>query len=160
MFSVGSEMVADQFDTRLASLLRAARVGAGAHFTGLGVVFYEDLVRLPHMSLDAPAWIAVVPVGDAAVTTELSRISTVHSPWHDGFHFVRVSDMRLTHVAQFVSPPLDLVGSFVPSERGARHMAAALVSMVEGIVCVGVVPAHGEVSVYRSGRRIGDKGAF
>jgi hypothetical protein len=153
-------MVADEFDTRLASLLRAARVGAGAHFSGLGVVFYEDLIRLPHLSLEAPAWSAVVPVGDAAVTTELSRISTVHSPWHDGFHFVRVSDMRLTHVAQFVSPPLDLVGSFVPSERGARHMAAALVSMVEGIVCVGVVPAHGEVAVYRSGRRMGDEGAF
>ena len=107
-------MVADDLDTRLASLLRAARSGAGAHFTGLGVVFYEDLIHLPHLSLEAPAWIAGVPVGDAAVTTELSRISTVHSPWHDGFHFVRVSDMRLTHVAQVGSPPLDPVGSFVP----------------------------------------------
>lgn len=152
-------MVADELDTRLASLLRAARVGAGANFTGLGVVFYKDLVRLPHLSLEAPAWIAVVPVGDAAVTMELSRLSTVHSPWHDGFHFVRVSDMCLTHVAQFVSPPLNPVGSFVPSERGARHMAAALVSMLEGIVCVGVVPAHGEVAVYRSGRRMSDEGA-
>ena len=153
-------MVADDLDTRLASVLRAARAGAGAHFTGLGVVFYEDLIRLPHLSLEAPAWIAVVPVGDAAVTTELSLISTVHSPWHDGFHFVRASDMRLTHVAQFVSPPLDPVGSFIPPERGARHMAAALASMVEGIVCVGVVPVNGEVAVYRSGRRVGGEGAF
>jgi hypothetical protein len=153
-------MVADELDTRLASLLRAARAGAAARFTGLGVVLYEDLIRLPYLSLQAPAWIAAVPTGDAAVTTELSRIATVHSPWHDGFHFVRVSDMRLTHVAQFVSPPLDPAGSFVPSERGARHMAAALASMVEGIVCVGVVPAHGEVAVYRSGRRVCGEGAF
>lgn len=153
-------MAADKFGFRLASLLRAARVGAGSHFTGLGVVFYEDLIRLPHLSLDAPEWLAVGAVGDAAVTTELSRISTLHSPWHDGFHFVRVSDMRLTHVAQFVSPPLDLVGSFVPSEPGARHMAAALVSMLDGIVCVGVVPAHGEVVVYRGGMRMGDEGEF
>ena len=54
-FSVVSEMVADDLDTRLASLLRAARSGAGAHFTGLGVVFYEDLIHLPHLSLEAPA---------------------------------------------------------------------------------------------------------
>ena len=94
------------------------------------------------------------------MTTELSLISTGHSPWQDGFHFVLVRDMRLTHVAQFVSPPLDPVGSFVTSERGARHIAAALASMVEGIVCVGVVPAHGEVAVYRSGRRVSGEGAF
>lgn len=141
---------------RVARLMRRVWNAAPQDFVGLGVIVYNGLDELPHLPLKVPAFDAQFGgvVGEEAVATSLARISALHSPWHDGFHFVRLSDFRLTHVAQFVSPPIPVRAGAVTPERGARHMTATLASMVNGIALACVLPTQGEMFFYKNGKRV------
>lgn len=135
-------------------VLRAASVQLPDDFAGLGVIFYVSLEDLPFLGLDVPSVAAVhLPVlGDAAIATALAQVSSVRSDWHDGFHFVDVKREALSHLAQFVSPPLPHVLLSAPVAAGARHMTAALASRVQGILGCGILNARSELSYFSGGR--------
>ena len=122
-------------------------------FCGLGIVFYASLTSLPFLPLEVTGSERFeLPVfGINAVCDLLARTARRSSRWHDGFHFVQASSVRLTHLCQFIAPPLPVAGDVVPRASGARHMTALLASQVSGIVTVGLLTQERTVSIYESG---------
>ncbi|WP_080582614.1 hypothetical protein [Xanthomonas phaseoli] len=134
-------------------VLRLVGSGLTSDFAGLGVVFYTDLNRLPFLQLAADAPVPELPViGSHEIATQLLEVSRVQSCWHDGFHFVDPEKECLTHLAQFVSPPLPKAGDAVPALTGARLMTASLASLVEGILHVGVISNRRELLLFSGGK--------
>lgn len=134
----------------IADLLRSVAALRSARFTGLGVIFYQDLKMLSYAPLEVHQResIPMPIVGIEQIASMLVGFSEVDSPWHDGFHFIELATMSLTHLAQFISPPIPPVASLLPKAKGARQMAAALACSVEGILAVGLVSRTGEPSIY------------
>lgn len=123
-------------------------------FSGTGVLFYDDLCDLPFVSLGAehPARPRLPISGIGRIAPVLAQVSSLSSSFHDGFHFIELKHERLTHLAQFVSPPIpNLSEEPEPKASGARHMTALLSSRVRGIVGVGILASAGEVYYYESG---------
>ena len=128
-------------------------------FAGTGVVFYENLTSLPFLQLGG-AGTGGPPVNpaEADLETTLRELARLSSPWHDGFHFVEASSFALTHVAQFVSPPIP--ANLVKVQgTGARFMTAQLSSLVPGIICVGLISHEGQASIFVNGGLIRVKGS-
>ncbi|MGQ5313677.1 hypothetical protein ACULMH_08630 [Xanthomonas arboricola pv. corylina] len=134
-------------------VLRLVGSGLTPDFAGLGVVFYTKLNRLPFLQLAADSLVPKLSViGSREIATQLLEVSRVQSCWHDGFHFVDMSEERLTHLAQFVSPPLPEAGDFIPALTGARLMTASLASLVEGIAHVGIISNRRELLLFSGGK--------
>jgi hypothetical protein len=135
------------------TLLRCVALQLPTDFTGVGVVFYENLDALPFLGLEVfPAQQFRLPVnGLESIASTLACASSAKSGWHDGFHFVDVSGQQLTHLAQFISPPLPPTNESVPKASGARHMTAMLATKVEGIVGIGVLTHGHELAYFERG---------
>jgi hypothetical protein len=139
----------------LLQIFKGAWAAASDDFSGLGVVLYQGEHALPYIALrpdDPPRLIEAL--GVVRVAEVLSQLASIRSPWHDGFHFIDAAEVRLTHVAQFVSPPIPRILCGSSAIGGARHMSAALASRVEGIAMVGVLTGRGDVSVYLNGEMV------
>jgi hypothetical protein len=131
------------------TLLQCIALQLPSDFAGLGVVFYEHLEALPFIPLEVlPREQIRLPVnGLESIASTLASASSLNSGWHDGFHFVDISKQQLTHLAQFLSPPLPQPGEPLPRASGARHMTAMLATKVEGIVGIGLL-THGNELVF------------
>lgn len=72
---------------------------------------------------------------------------------HDGFHLIEAKSGDLTHIAQFVSPPLDvaLANPFAVWPQGARQMTALLISTLPQVETAAVISAEGYVHIYENG---------
>lgn len=138
-------------------LLGQVKIWRSNSFTGVGIVFYSALKALPSAALGNP--ITPKPQlpasGIDAIARTLADISDSVSPWHDGFHMVDTRSQELTHISQFLAPPLSNL-SYLPESRpsGARLMTAMISSMMDGIDCVGVLSTSGEIVVYKNGQNI------
>ncbi|WP_313605361.1 hypothetical protein [Comamonas jiangduensis] len=121
-------------------------------FTGVGVVFYECLVQLPHLQL-SNGFVKADPgrFVDVDLASALSSLSVARNPLHDGFHFVDARSWHLTHLSQFISPPIPHNAEQKLHGAGARLMAALLASLQPGIVCAGLVSQGGEVHLFSRG---------
>lgn len=135
-------------------LLRHVAPKLAVDFAGLGVVLYDSLVALPHLQLDVVGderfYLPVV--GLEAIGEVLARTSRRSSPWHDGFHFVHAGSGALTHLCQFIAPPLPGAAEAAPRAGGARHMTALLASKVAGILAIGLLTHERAASIYEAGR--------
>ena len=124
----------------------------GRDFSGIGLVFYEDLAYLPHLQL-TDGYVDSDPrrLVEVDLAIALSSISVMSSPLHDGFHFVDVRRWQLTHLSQFISPPIPSDATQRFHGNGARLMAALLTSLLPGIACVGLVTHGGEIHLFSHG---------
>lgn len=136
---------------RAEKILREIAKNRGQDFTGVGVVFYQSLDYLPHLQLNNNA-MKPSPESfvDEDLATALASISITSSPLHDGFHFIETRSWRLSHLSQFISPPIPSTAAQLRGS-GARLMAALLASMLPGIVCVGLVSHGGEIHLFSNG---------
>lgn len=136
-------------------LLRSITIHRSSDFSGVGVVFYEDLARLPHLQLmSARERPDASEFANPNLGALLASISTLSGPLHDGFHFVEARSWRLTHLSQFISPPIPHDAWLRFHGTGARLMAAILASVIPGITCVGLVSQGGEIHLFRGGVNI------
>lgn len=138
--------------TRAEQVLRAISIDRGMDFSGVGVVFYERFTLLPHLQLTNNS--ENPDVGQFAgreLAEALLSVSSMASPLHDGFHFVDVASWKLTHLSQFISPPIPDAAAQHFHGTGARLMAALLASLQPGIACVGLVSQGGEVHLFTNG---------
>lgn len=133
-------------------------------FTGLGVVFYVSPVDLPSIPLrvDADAKDRTPVSGMEDIARCLSEVSDLRSPWHDGFHFVDVDQLALTHLAQYLAPPLAsrVLPLGVERPTGARQMTALLTSGISCVQAVAVMSAVGDIRLYASGVLVSKLTAF
>lgn len=144
--------------SRAEQVLRAVADLRSKDFAGVGVVFYECLDQLPHLQLTNGS-IKADPglFADVDLTSALSSLSAIGSPLHDGFHFVDARSWHLTHLSQFISPPIPHNAEQKLHGAGARFMAALLASLQPGIVCVGLVSMVGEVHLFSHGNNATQK---
>lgn len=131
-------------------------------FSGLGVIFYQPPLSLPVIPLGAAQQFSCkLPVGGVKHMSQLlADISSLTSPWHDGFHLVNSDLFAITHVSQFFSPPVDLVGMKFTSSApmGARQMAAVLGSMLGSVDYVALFNARAQLFVFQRGELIHKEG--
>ena len=137
---------------RAEQVLRAVAHLRGPDFSGVGVVFYERLADLPHVQLtDSSVKVDPGRFAEIDLAVALSSISVMRSPLHDGFHFVDARSWQLTHMCQFISPPIPSDAAQRFNGTGARLMAALLASLLSGITCVGLVSQAGELHLFNHG---------
>lgn len=124
-------------------------------FAGAGVVFYKPPLELPIASLGRSSTARPsLPVhGAREIATTLASVSDRASPWHDGFHLVDAQSNALTHIAQFIAPPLNHVPYIATDAQptGARQMTALLTSRLPCVSSVALLSAAGEISFYSEG---------
>lgn len=135
-------------------LLRHAAPRLASDFPGLGIVFYDSLAALPHLQLNVSGSECFeLPVeGLEPICDVLVRTARRSSVWHDGFHFVRTGSASLTHLCQFIAPPLPDPAAGPPRASGARHMTALLASSVAGIAAIGLLTHERAASIYEAGQ--------
>ena len=135
-------------------LLRHAAPKLPSDFVGLGIVFYDSLMSLPHLQLEVVGdeRFDLPVLGLELICDVLARTARQSSPWHDGFHFVHASSGSLTHLCQFIAPPLPNAADATPRASGARHMTALLASQVVGIASIGLLTHEHAASIYEAGR--------
>lgn len=80
-----------------------------------------------------------------------ARTARQSSAWHDGFHFVCAGTTTLTHLCQFIAPPLPGVADATPRASGARHDGVAGIE-VAGIAASGLLTHERAASIYEAGR--------
>lgn len=127
-----------------------------ADFVGLGVIAYKTFAGLPVVPLGSHmnSYLGLPIVGARNVMSTLASLATQSSIMHDGFHLIEASSGDLTHVAQFVSPPLNaaLANPLAAWPQGARQMTALLVSTLPQVEFSAVVSANGNVQIYVGGK--------
>jgi hypothetical protein len=92
----------------------------------------------------------------AELVFALLSAGDISSKWHDGFHFVHSESGALTHMSQFIAPPVSVVSTLSAAEwpTGARQAAAVMASKVAGVDCVGLVGLTGAISIYVRGLNV------
>jgi len=142
-----------EYPARIMQLVRETKKD---DFSGIGVIFYVslDFLDLTDLGRSDVASNNLPIVGTHEIASELVRSSRMSSPWHDGFHCVNVRTKKLTHMSQFVSPPLDIAKRTSVELRptGARQMSALLVSYLKGISGVGLLDSTNSIKFYINGR--------
>ena len=127
-------------------------------FSGLGLIFYSSLADLPIVALgDQALFPQTLPVADRrTLASLLAEISTFTSPWHDGFHLIDASSFALTHISQFLSPPVELLrqSNSQGLPLGARHMAAMAGSRIASVSYTALLSNKGVPAVFQRGRSL------
>ena len=137
-------------------LLRQVQSHATNAFSGLGLIFYSSLADLPVVALgEQTLFPRTLPVANRQMLTSLlADISTFSSPWHDGFHLIDANSFSLTHISQFLSPPVEFLRQ--SNSRGlpvgARHMAAMAGSRIASISYTALLSNKGAPAVFQNGR--------
>lgn len=134
-------------------MLRHVAPKLSSDFAGLGIVFYESLKTLPYLQLEVLSDERFdLPVTEPElIWNVLARTARLSSPWHDGFHFMHAGSMSLTHLCQFIAPPLPSLSDAAPRASGARHMTALLASKVSGIAAIGLLNREHSATLYEGG---------
>lgn len=145
-------------DDFIKDLLLNVRKMASKSFTGTGIVFYKNLDQLNYTSLSNYE----LKLQENNIDQFISEISLPQSGLHDGYHFLSLKNFNLTHVAQYISPPIETnMSEFIQKIQpcGAREMSAMLTSLIPGIDSVGLISHNKIVKIYRKGElRFEDQG--
>lgn len=140
---------------RVLDLLRDVGLRAQPDFSGLGIIFYSGNLELPVLYLrGSQPFSRTLPVVNRNEVVEiLAEISSASNEWHDGFHLLDCVSLALTHVAQFVAPPIlkTPAGTYPQTRGGARHMTAALASLAREVCCSAMLTSDGIAAIYREG---------
>lgn len=130
-------------------------------FSGLGLIFYSSLADLPIVALgNQSLYPRALPVADRlTLASLLAEISTFSSPWHDGFHLIDANSFALTHISQFLSPPVELLrqSSSQGFPVGARHMAALAGSKIASVSYTALLSNKGVPAVFHRGRSLDEE---
>ena len=127
-------------------------------FSGLGLIFYSSLADLPIVALgDQALFPRTLPVADRqALASLLADISTFSSPWHDGFHLIEATSFELTHISQFLSPPVEFLrqSNSQGLPVGARYLAAMAGSRIASVSYTALLSNKGASAVFKRGRSL------
>jgi hypothetical protein len=131
-------------------LLETISNKAGEHFSGMGVILYEDYKALEpfHCNLVDDAAAPAYQLGSDRLLDYLLTISDYSHPLHDGFHLINAAGC-LTHVAQFLAPPIQKHYKN-PKGQGARTYCAQSTSRIPGVLMVGSVSSKKSIYSYCS----------
>lgn len=134
---------------RLRSLLLRVRDSIpNEEFCGVGVVVTENLERLPIVSLCTDA--DFPPQRDLA--EQIAECSLYSRPCHDGFQIVSEQWKMMKRNQYFAPFPAEECRELIGSVNvGSRYMAARLGSLIEVVVCTGLLSERGGILVFEDG---------
>lgn len=142
----------------LFKILRFIEKNKTETFSGIGAILYEEPLRLPVAALgDQSLFLPELPVFTyEKISQVLLSISDIRSPWHDGFHLINARTDALTHLSQFLAPPIELLDYSVSNRLpvGARRLAAMGVSHLESVVCSALLSSQGGIEIFVRGKQI------
>ncbi|EJB8496091.1 hypothetical protein VXG46_002057 [Acinetobacter baumannii] len=127
-------------------------------FSGLGIVFYENLDDLPFISLHKMSLsLEMQSLNFIKIMQEISKKTSI---FHDGFHFFDINLCRITHISQYISPILsgvneEKINNILPC--GAREMTAFLTSYIKGVYCVGLISVNKKIKIFKDGEIVYSK---
>ena len=134
------------------SLLNSISKNRESDFSGTGLIFYSDLSQLPFLQLENES---IKPNASIffewEIASAICKISTIRAPFHDGFHFIDIEAWKITHISQFISPPIPNNASQRIRGTGSRLISAYLASLIDGIKCAGIVSQTGKVHLFHTG---------
>lgn len=115
-------------------------------FCGVGIVLYASLTDLPIRDLCFSA--GLPKACDLAEQVALCCLES--SSCHDGFQFVS-TDWTLTKRNQYFAPYSQHVFREMNGNVGSRYMAAKLGSLMDSVVCTGVLGDRDGLLVFVNG---------
>ncbi|WP_152996312.1 hypothetical protein [Pseudomonas aeruginosa] len=137
------------------SLLKSISKNRESDFSGTGLIFYSDLSELPFLQLENESIKPNAAIfSDCEIDSAICQISKPKDPLHDGFHFIDIETWKITHVSQFISPPIPNDAAQRFRGTGSRLMSAYLASLITGIKCAGIVSQAGKVHLFHTGADI------
>jgi hypothetical protein len=122
------------------------------NYSGTGLVLYNDskLLSKYHCNLiNNDQYIPFLTLSDEEIIHYLSHISNYQHPYHDGFHFINSKGI-LTHVAQFLSPPIDRSMISITG-LGSRTFCSQCTSKIPGVIMIGSVSSTGKIHTFMNG---------
>ncbi|GAA2988473.1 hypothetical protein [Actinokineospora diospyrosa] len=147
-------MSQDDLDDWALELAQAIVKQKTDQFSGIGLILYSPPLRLPTVRMVENELVSI-SVRDSTESAELlTPLADKSSPFHDGFHLIRADCLELTHICQFVSPPIpEGVTSIITGTAvGARNMSALLTSLAPSIELAVAISQSGRIVVYKEGR--------
>lgn len=139
-------------DSWVQELVRTLKQRQIVDFSGLGIVFYRDRTALPVHPLVSTDDLPHLPAtGLEACVDLLGEISRRGSPCHDGFVLVRTATRSITEVSQFLAPPIPATPLRIERTVGARHMAARLASLLNGVDAAAVSAPNFDTTLFEHG---------
>lgn len=129
-------------------LLRVRDSIPNEDFCGVGIVVSADLIRLPIASLCTDASLPA----QQDLAEQIAECSLYSRPCHDGFQIVS-EQWQLVQRNQYFAPfPAaecrELIGRV---NVGSRYMAARFGSLIEGVVCTGLLSERDGIVVFERG---------
>ncbi|MDO3382394.1 hypothetical protein [Gilvimarinus algae] len=144
--------IRSQINNQVLDLLATIASNRREDFSGAGLLFYGDLSKLPHLQMSlGPGGLPKSQIRGYDIASIVTSLSRTLTPLHDGFHFIDVQSWKITHISQFISPPIPHDAASKFNGAGARFMSAALASILPGIVCVGLVSRQGKIHLLCNG---------
>lgn len=129
-------------------LLRVRDSIPGEEFCGVGVVVSADLERLPIAPLCSDASFPA----QQNLAEQIVECSLYSRPCHDGFQIVS-EQWQLVQRNQYFAPfpsvqHRELIGSM---NVGSRYVAARFGSLIEGVMCTGLLSERDGIVVFEGG---------
>jgi hypothetical protein len=135
---------------KLRNTLIAVREQSGPDFSGVGLILYSNLAMLPIFPLRR----TVPQIDEYDVIGSLAKIASVSSEYHDGFHLIS-SKWKITHVAQYFSPPIIETAEVDRTKLfGGRYLAALFGSSLPGVMLCGVASNGFGIAIFKSGKEV------
>lgn len=126
---------------------------ATQEFSGIGLVVYKNIKSIPIYPLQQK----IFKTNPNDLVSDLLEISSYNSEYHDGFHFVS-EDFKMSHVAQYFSPPIISNANVDYSKSlGGRFMAALFGSHVQGVLLTGILTKSNGIIIFESGNTVYSK---
>lgn len=129
-------------------LLRVRDSIPNEDFCGVGVVVSADLERLPIASLCTDAHLPA----QEDLAEQIAECSLFSRSCHDGFQIVS-DQWQLVQRNQYFAPfPAAECRKLIGSVNvGSRYMAARFGSLIEGVVCTGLLSERNGIVVFEGG---------
>ncbi|WP_233989800.1 hypothetical protein [Pectobacterium brasiliense] len=139
-------------------LLKSISKGRESDFSGTGLIFYSDLSELPFIQMGNESIKTNSAIfNDCEIDSAIRQISKTKDLLHDGFHFINIETWKITHVSQFISPPIPHDAAQRFRGTGSRLMSAYLASLITGIKYTGIVSQAGKVHLFHAGTDIAEE---
>ena len=139
-----------KIEDKLTELLSDVReMMSDKEFCGVGVVVHQQSALLPVVSL-CPS--AELPKGKT-LAEDIAVCSFASNDCHDGFQLVS-NDWVLTRRNQYFAPFVEGLTSLSHEVVGARYMAAKHGSLLESVLCTGLISERDGLLVFVNGKAI------
>jgi len=143
----------DKIKKQFVQFLKKIAQRINTNFSGLGLILYKRqfITNIPRLGLKSNIKCnRELYINKPESIKFILDISKTSHPLHDGFHFFNEKGM-LTHIAQYLSPPIDRDITPHPL-HGSRYVSALCASNIKGVIAAGIINRDKTIFYFENGR--------